>query len=91
VSGYSEFRSWGNGPNDEEGYSRSLIQGRLTMQQFAAWIGKNQGTARGIASGRNGPALGKLFGKQWLITRTAAIQYAEEHGLLQTLPEDDDD
>lgn len=79
----TEFVRWGNGGEDplKEGYSRSKVAGYLTAQQFAAFIGRNQGTARDIMSGRRGPALGKQIGTTWFISYEVAIEYAIDNRL----------
>lgn len=71
----SVFVAWGNGPGDEKGYSKSLIAGYLTTQQFAAMIGKNQGTARDVMSGRRGDPLGEEISGAWHISEEHAIAY----------------
>lgn len=78
----TEFVRWGNGSDQPgAGYRRSKIPGYITSQQFAAFLGVNQGTARDLMRGRHGPALGKLIGRGWFISYETAIQVALERGL----------
>jgi len=73
----TEFVPWGNGGDlPGAGYSRSKVPGYITAQQFAAFLGVVQGTARDLMSGRRGPALGKRIGTTWFISYEAAIQEA---------------
>jgi hypothetical protein len=79
----TEWVRWGNGGEDpaKEGYHRSLIDGMLGTQQFAAFLGINQGTARDLISGRrSGTPLGKQIGNLWFISYVAAVQEAVRRG-----------
>ena len=78
----TEFVRWGNGAEDPKtaGYSRSRVPGYLTAQQFAAFIGTNQGTARDKMSGRGGAIpLGKQIDGTWFISYDDAIEYVVRH------------
>ena len=77
----TEFVRWGNGGDGPEaGYSRSLIPGYITAQQFGAFIGTNQGTARDHMSGRGGKKQwGEQFGNAWFISYKNAMEWAAEY------------